>query len=124
MKDQKFSFAQRLRSFSYAFNGLKILLKEEHNARLHLVTAILVVIAGIILKLSAMEWVAIILAITFVLIAEIINTSIENVADFISPAKHDQIKKIKDLAAAGVLISAISALIVGLIIFLPKVLEF
>lgn len=123
MKNQKFSIAQRLKSFAYAFNGLKTLLKEEHNARIHLVAAIIVVIAGVRLKLSSLEWVAIVFAIAFVLIAEIINTSIENIADFISPAKHDQIKKIKDLAAAGVLISALSALIVGAIIFLPKVLS-
>jgi diacylglycerol kinase len=124
MKNQKFSMVQRLKSFTHAFNGLKILLKEEHNARIHLVAAIIVVIAGFVLKISIIEWIAIVFAIGFVFTTEIINSSIENIADFISPEKHDKIKKIKDLAAAGVLIGAVTALIVGLIIFLPKILEF
>jgi diacylglycerol kinase len=124
MKNQKFSITQRLRSFAYAFNGLKILLKEEHNARLHLIAATVAVIAGVVLNISAMEWIAIVFATAFVITTEIINSSIENMADFISPEKHEKIKKIKDLAAAGVLISAVAALIVGMIIFLPKILEF
>ena len=123
MKNQKFSISQRLKSFGHAFNGLKILLKEEHNASIHLVVAILVVIAGIVLKISTVEWIAIVFAIGFVITTEIINSSIENIADFISPEKHEKIKKIKDLAAAGVLISAVAALIIGMIIFLPKILE-
>jgi diacylglycerol kinase len=123
MKNQKFSILQRLKSFGYAFNGLRILLKEEHNARIHLVAGVLVVIAGIALKISTVEWIVLIFAIGFVIMTEIINSSIENIADFISPEKHEKIKKIKDLAAAGVLISAVTALIIGLIIFLPKILE-
>lgn len=124
MKNQKFSISQRLKSFPHAFNGLKILLREEHNARIHFVAAILVIIAGVVLKISTEEWITLVFAIGFVITAEIINSSIENIADFISPEKHEKIKKIKDLAAAGVLISAATALIVGLIIFLPKILEF
>lgn len=124
MKNQKFSISQRLKSFRYAFNGLKILVKEEHNARIHLVTAILVVIPGVVLKISTMEWVAVVFAIGLVITAEIINSSIENIADFISPENHEKIKKIKDLGAAGVLISAVTALINGMVIFLPKILEF
>jgi diacylglycerol kinase len=124
MKNQKFSISRRLKSFRYAFNGLKILLKEEHNARIHLMAAIVVVIAGVFFETSTSEWIAIIFAIGFVISAEIINSSIENIADFISPEKHEKIKKIKDLAAAGVLISAVTALIIGMIIFLPKILEF
>lgn len=121
MKNQKFSLSQRVKSFTYAFNGLKILLKEEHNARLHLLAAIIVMIAGVILEVSTIEWIALIFSIGFIITTEILNSSIENIADFISPAKHEKIKKIKDLAAAGVLISAVTALIVGLIIFLPKI---
>ena len=121
MKNQKFSLSQRVKSFTYAFNGLKILLKEEHNARLHLLAAIIVMIVGVVLEVSTMEWIALVFAIGLVITTEILNSSIENIADFISPAKHEKIKKIKDLAAAGVLISAVTALIVGLIIFLPKI---
>ncbi len=123
MKKTKFSISQRLKSFTHAFNGLKILLREEHNARLHLVAAIIVVITGVVLEVSTIEWIALVFAIGFVITTEIINSSIENIVDFISSEKHEKIKKIKDLAAAGVLISAATALIVGLIISLPKILE-
>ena len=85
-------------------------------------SAIGVVIAGVVLELTIIEWIAIVFAIGFVFTAEIINTSIENIADFISPSKHENIKKIKDLAAAGVLVSAMTSLIVGLVVFLPKIL--
>ncbi len=120
MNNQKFSISQRLKSFTYAFSGLKILFKEEHNFRIHLAAAIIVVIGGFLSNISTVEWIAIVIAIGFVFTTEIINTSIENIADFISPAKHEKIKKIKDLAAAGVLVSAITAVIIGVIIFLPK----
>src|SRR6187551_2462016 len=109
MKNQKFSFSRRLKSFSYALNGLKILLKEEHNTRIHLVAAMVVVIVGFVLEISTTEWIALVFAIAFVITTEILNSSIENIADFISPEKHEKIKKIKDLAAAGVLIGAITA---------------
>ncbi len=123
MSNRKFSFAQRLKSFNHAFNGLIILLKEEHNAKIHLVVATSAVIAGVVFDLSALEWIVIVFAIGFVFTAEIINTSIENMADFISPAKHEKIKKIKDLAAAGVLVSAIAAVIIGVIVFLPRIIR-
>jgi len=121
MKHQKFSISKRLSSFKYAFNGLRILVKEEHNSRIHFLAAILVLIAGFLLKISALEWLIIIFAIGFVIATEIINSSIENIADFISPDKDERIKKIKDLSAAAVLISAITAFIIGLIIFIPKI---
>ena len=121
MNQEKFSISKRLKSFTYAFNGLKILIVEEHNARIHLFAAICVSIAGIVLKISSTEWIAITLAIGFVIALEIINSAIENIADFISPDKNEQIKKIKDLSAAAVLIGAMTAFVIGLIVFLPKV---
>lgn len=122
MKKQKFSLQNRLKSFSYAFNGLKVLFKEEHNARIHLLVTILVIILGLVFQVSLIEWIILIFAIGFVLISEIINTAIEQIADFISPQKHPKIKIIKDLAAASVLISSICAFVVGLIIFIPKIM--
>jgi len=121
MKTQKFSISNRIRSFGFAFNGLKILIKEEHNSRIHLIAAILIVLAGFYFQISMMEWLAITFAIGFVIVLEIINSAIENISDFISPEKNDSIKKIKDLAAAGVLISALTALVIGFIVFIPKV---
>lgn len=123
MKHRKFSLSNRLKSFSYAFNGLKILIKEEHNARIHLFVAIVVVMAGFVFKISVNEWFAVLFAIGFVMAIELINTAIENISNIISPEKDDRIKKIKDLSAAAVLISTLTALVIGLIIFIPKILD-
>ena len=120
MKKRDFSFRDRVKSFEYAWNGLKILVKEEHNAWIHLAGLIGAVLFSFYFRLTTLEWVAILLTIGNVFAFELINTSIENVADFISPDRHDQIKKIKDLSAGAVLVSAIIAILVGLIIFLPK----
>jgi undecaprenol kinase/diacylglycerol kinase (ATP) len=115
---------KRLNNFKHAFNGLKILLKEEVNARIHLVATICVLIAGFFFEISSFEWIAIVIAIAFVLTTETINTAIENMSDFISPEKHEKIKRIKDLSAAAVLISAITAFVIGLIVFIPKIIEY
>ncbi len=123
MKQQEFSIIKRLKSFKYAFNGLKILFSEEHNSRIHILATICVLTAGYFLKISIHEWIAVIFAIGFVIAFEIFNSAIENIADFVSSEKHEKIKKIKDLSAAGVLISAITSLIIGLIIFMPKIIE-
>ncbi|MBP9887507.1 MAG: diacylglycerol kinase family protein [Leptospiraceae bacterium] len=124
MKREKFSIIKRLKSFTFALNGLKILILEEHNARIHLVAAILVIISGILLKISNAEWVAVTFSIGLVFALETINSAIENLADFVSPEKNDQIKKVKDLSAGAVLIGAIAALVNGLIIFIPKIFSF
>ncbi|MFV0441674.1 MAG: diacylglycerol kinase family protein [Lachnospirales bacterium] len=84
--------------------------------------AFFVIIAGLLFCIALYEWIAIVFAIGLVFAMEL--SSIENIADFVSPEKHDAIKKIKDLSAAGVLIAAIVALCVGLTIFTPKIVEF
>jgi len=119
-KNSKFSIPKRLKSFSYAFNGLKILLKEEHNARIHLVVAGLVIIAGFVLNISLFEWLVVCILIGLILAMEIINSVVENICDYISPKWDAVIKKVKDLMAAGVLIIAIISVICGIIIFAPK----
>ena len=121
MKQNKFSISKRLKSFQYAFNGLKILFREEHNSIIHLIAAVTAIIFAIIFDLNTYEWIAIILSIGLVITTEIINTVIENIADFISPDKNEKIKIIKDLSAAAVLISAGTALLIGLIVFIPKI---
>jgi Diacylglycerol kinase len=77
--------------------------------------------AGLLLGISILEWVAIIIVIGFVIALEAINSSIEKLSDFVSPEKHNQIKTVKDLSAAGVLIGAITAVIVGLLVFIPMI---
>ena len=112
-----------MQSFSHAFNGIKILLSEEHNVWIHLLAACIAIVLGFVLHVSETEWVALLFAIGFVLAMEAINSAIENLADYISPDKNELIKKVKDISAAAVLISAIAALCVGLIIFLPKIMH-
>lgn len=121
MSLQRFSVKKRIRSFVYAINGLKILIREEHNARIHVCVALCVVLAGFLLGLSSAEWIAVVVVIGMVFTLEILNSAIENLSDFISPGKHLWIKKIKDLSAAGVLVAAITAATVGVIVFLPKI---
>ena len=123
MNTQKFSIKKRIKSFSYAFGGLKTALKEEHNARIHLVAILLVLALSIFFDINSYEWIAVIFSIGFVFAMELINSAIENTVDFISLEKHDTIRKIKDLSAAAVFMSALAALIIGLIIFLPKICE-
>ena len=123
MKEEKFSFAKRLKSFTYAFNGLRVLLREEHNSRIHLFATVCVVVAGIIFRISSLEWVAVVFAIGLVFGGEIINSAIEDLADVVCPERDERIKKVKDLSAAAVLVSAFTALIIGLIVFIPKIVN-
>ena len=111
-------------SFKYAFNGIKILIREEHNALIHIFIAICVLVAGLVFEISSSEWIAVTLCIGMVIALEMINSAIENLADFVSPEKHDKIKKVKDLAAGAVLLGAVVAIIVGLVVFCLKSLPF
>ena len=96
------------------------MIQKEHNAWIHCFAAICVVIVGFYFGLSEVEWIAVMIVIGAVLSAEAVNSSIESLADLVSPEYNEAIKKTKDLAAGAVLIMAIVAAIVGLIIFLPK----
>jgi diacylglycerol kinase (ATP) len=121
MDNKRFKIGDRLKSFRFAFNGIRVLFITEHNARIHLAAALSVIIAGAVLKISVPEWVAVIIAAGMVFASEAINTSIEKLSDFVSPEKQKSIKEVKDLAAAGVLISSITALLIGMLVFLPKI---
>ena len=122
-KGKKFSFADRLRSFRYAFRGIIELIIGEHNFRIHLVILIIIIAAGIIFRIELTSWFAIILVSALVLVSESFNTSVEKLADVINPEPDERIRKAKDIAAAAVLISAIAAVITGLLIFGPHLLK-
>lgn len=122
MNNEKFSVRKRIKSFSYAFAGLKVLFREEHNARIHAVAAVLAVALGFLFRISPMEWIAVAIVIGMVFAAEIINSSIERTADFVKAERDDRKRDIKDLGAAAVLVCAIAAAMVGIIIFLPKII--
>jgi len=123
MKNNKFSLTKRAKSFKYAFNGIRLLFLEEHNSRIHAAAAICAIIAGILLKISVIEWIALSFAIGFVFVVETVNSCIENTADLISLEKSDRIKRIKDLSAAAVLISSLTALVIGGLIFIPAIVS-
>ena len=121
--EKKFSFKARLHSFKYAFRGVFLLFRYEHNAWIHLIAIVCAVTAGIILSLTSLEWVAILFAIGVGVGMSEKNDGTGGIADFLSPAHQVLIGKAKDLAAA-VLILSICAFIIGSIIFIPKIIHF
>jgi len=121
MKPDKFSVRKRLQSFQFAFNGLKVMLKEEHNSRIHLFLALIATFLGWKLNISSIEWVLLVLIIGGVFAAELFNSALENLADHLSPERSEGIKKVKDLSAAAVLVCAMVSVAVACLIFLPKI---
>lgn len=112
------------RSFKAAFEGIKATYKREQNIKIHTVIALLVVLFGFLLKISYAEWLVCLVLIGFVLMAEFFNTAIEYVVDLASPNIHPLAKAAKDTASAGVLMMAVLSAIIGLIIFVPKLVLF
>jgi diacylglycerol kinase len=119
----RFSLKERLRSFLSAFSGIASMLKREHNFRIHIFVFLLVMIAGILLRITPSKWIMIFIVSGMVLSAECFNSAIEYLSDEVSPGYSDKIKRIKDVAAAGVLITAIISVITGLIIFIPRIIQ-
>jgi diacylglycerol kinase (ATP) len=112
---------KRIQSFVYAARGIKVVFSSEANMQIHIVVAALVLIFGIVFKISIMEWIVCLLCIGLVFGAEMLNTAIENVVDLASPDLHPLAGKAKDIAAGAVLLCAIISVIIGLLIFEPKV---
>ncbi|CAN5244646.1 diacylglycerol kinase family protein [soil metagenome] len=105
------------KGFSYAWNGLRSAFSEQRNLKIHVVTAVVVVAAGFYFNLTRGEWVAIVMVIGFVFVAELFNTAIEYMVNIVSPQHQPSAGKIKDIAAGAVLVAACTAVIVGVIIF-------
>jgi Diacylglycerol kinase len=122
-KPEGFSWKARAKSFTFAGRGIWRFFRVEHNAWIHLVATIIIIAFAFIFKLSRIEVICIVFCIAFVWVTEMINTAIEKVMDFISIERNEQIRNIKDLAAGAVLIASITAVIVGAIIFIPKILS-
>lgn len=117
---KKFSFRKRAKSFVYAFRGIGRVFKTQPNMQIHVIIVLLVIVAGIWLELSVPEWLFIVFAIGFVFSAEIFNSAIEKLVDIVSPGYDDRAGRIKDMAAGAVLIAAITAVVIGLLIFVPR----
>jgi diacylglycerol kinase len=109
-------------SFSYAFSGIRLALKNEPNIRVHFVVAILVAVVAYFLKFSRLEWIVLAFTVAFVLILELINTTLEEIVDMVSPGVRQRARVAKDVSAAAVLISALLAVVIGGFLFLPKIL--
>lgn len=115
--------AQRFfNSFKYAAKGLRFAFKTQFNFRVHLLVALMVLLAGWQLQVSLLEWLVIAVCIGGVLAVELINTAIETLVDMVSPNFNAKAGLVKDIAAAAVLVVAFMAFIIGLVIFVPKIL--
>ncbi|MGO4911775.1 diacylglycerol kinase family protein [Leeuwenhoekiella sp. W20_SRS_FM14] len=123
MNNAKDNFiVNRLKAFKYAFKGAWLLIRKEPSIKVQFTCAVIVTILGFILDISATEWVVQLLAIGLVLAVEGLNTAVEKIADFIHPEYHEKIGDIKDVAAGAVTFAALIAAIIGLIIYIPKLL--
>lgn len=121
MKSQEeFSIRARVRSFRFALEGIAAFFQSEHNAWLHFMATIAVFTLATLVGVTKTELLALVFAIGFVWVTEMFNTCIERVMDFVSDQRHKEIKFIKDLAAGAVLVAAITALVVGAVVFIPK----
>lgn len=112
-----------LRTLSYGFNGILYTLKYERNMVIHFLVMILVIIAGVGFKITFVEWGVCFVLFALVLSLELMNTAIENVVDLVTEEKKTKAKVAKDASAGAVLVSAIFAVIIGISIFLPRLLE-
>jgi len=116
-----FSFGRLVSSFQYAVRGIVFLLRSEQNARIHAIITIFVGILAYILEVSRLEAAVLFISIILVFAIEIINTAVEKVFDVCHPEDHNLIRGVKDAMAGAVLISAIIAIVVGVLVFLPHI---
>ncbi len=115
----RYDFKKQIRSFGYAWKGIKCCVGREQNLGFHLVASVCVVVAGVLLEITRTEWALIVLCIGMVTGAELMNTAIERLVDLVSPQRHPLAGQVKDIAAGAVLVCALAAAVVGGIVFMP-----
>lgn len=115
----RYDLKKQLRSFRYAWQGIRGCVGREQNLSFHLIVTVAVVALGFSLGITRGEWVAVCLCIGLVISAELFNTAIERLVDLMSPQRHPLAGQVKDIAAGAVLVCALAAIAVGLIIFVP-----
>ena len=120
METRPFSINARLRSFLFAWQGLRRFILSEHNTWIHVVATIAVILMARFYPVTHYEAIALTFSIGMVWITEVLNTAIEKMMDRLAPGPHPMTGYIKDLAAGAVLLAAITAVITGLIVFIPK----
>ncbi|MBW8880068.1 MAG: diacylglycerol kinase family protein [Asticcacaulis sp.] len=116
-----FSIGARIRSFAYALQGIGFMLRTQHNAWVHALASIVVIVAGLTLRISASDWRWLVVAIAMVWVAETFNTAVEYVCDVVSPGYSEAVKHAKDIAAGAVFLCAVAAVLIGAITFWPYV---
>lgn len=112
-----------LDSFKFAFKGIQTAFQEERNMRVHVLTGTVVLIIAAFLPMTSREWLWLVLVSYLVFVMELINTVVENMVDLVTKEYHPIAKKVKDMAAAVVLVTATFSIIVGVIILLPKIIQ-
>lgn len=123
MKQKSLDKKKLRNSFKYAFSGIKLCINDEQNMLIHFTMATLVIICGFIFKISKMEWIICLMLIGIVMMMELLNTAIENVCDAVTDKENKYIKIAKDTAAGAVLVISIISAIIGLMIFIPRLME-
>ncbi|MBT2690460.1 diacylglycerol kinase family protein [Bacillus sp. ISL-47] len=113
-----------LKSFTFAFSGIKSAVKRERNLQIHLFISIAVILLGLVFAISWIEWIIILFAIGGMLSLELMNTAVERVVDLATEEYHPLAKQAKDTAAGAVFIYAFLSVIIGTIIFLPKIIAY
>lgn len=120
----QYDFKKQLRSFGYAWKGIRCCVGKEQNLSFHLIVTVLTIIAGFLLDITRTDWMIVILCIGVVIAAELFNTAIEKLVDLVSPERHPIAGQVKDIAAGAVLVCAATAAIIGLILFIPYLTRF
>ncbi len=120
--DDSSIIGKEVQSFGFAFKGLQQVVRHERHLQFHLIMAMAVVLAGWFFHLSLVEWCLVVLAIGLVISAEMLNTAIEHLTDMVSPQFHPVAGMVKDIAAGAVLVASMTSAVIGLIVFLPKLM--
>lgn len=120
----KYNFRKQIRSFGYAWKGIRCCVGKEQNLSFHLIATAVTVTSGFAVGITRTEWMMVILCIGVVIAAELFNTAIEKLVDLVSPERHPLAGQVKDIAAGAVLVCATATAIIGLIIFVPYLTRF
>jgi diacylglycerol kinase (ATP) len=120
---QPLNWKYKIKSFKHAFDGLKVFYLTEQNSWIHTLFALLAIVIGFVIKISITEWLFVIFAIGSVFLAEIFNSAIEHLANAFTQEQNQKIKIVKDLAAGAVLITAFTAIVIAVVIFIPKIIS-
>lgn len=123
MKQKSLDKKKLIHSFKYAFSGIKLCIENEQNMFIHFTVATLVIIFALFFKISKIEWIICLLLIGLVMMMELFNTAVEAICDLVTKENNRYVKIAKDTAAGAVLVISIISAIIGLMIFIPKILE-